>query len=295
MAQPQLSGVHIPVVTPFRGGQPDRELLARLIEHFIAEGAAGIAPCGTTGESATLSHDEHRQVVEWTVEACAGRVPVIAGTGSNSTAEAVDLTRHAKSVGADAALVICPYYNWPTQEGLVAHFTAVAEGADIPIVMYNIPSRTGTNMEALTTIELSKVPNIVGIKEASGDLQQIGEIIAGADGFDVLSGDDHMLLPVSCLGGVGGIVASAHIATREWVAIPALVARNQIAQARQAHHRLMPLVRALFFETNPIPVKAALGMLGFEVGDPRLPLLPASQACREALRAELAALGLLAT
>jgi len=294
MARPEFGGVHIPIVTPFRDGGPDREMLARLVEHYIAEGAAGIAPCGTTGESATLSYEEHRRVVQWTVEICAGRVPVVAGTGSNSTAEAVELTRHAQSAGADAALVICPYYNRPTQAGLLAHFRAVADAVAIPIIMYNIPSRTGTNMEAQTTIELAKVPNIAGIKEASGDLRQIGDIIAGTEEFAVLSGDDHMLFPVCCLGGVGGIVASAHVAAREWAAIPALLAENRLEEARRTHHRLMPLVRALFFETNPIPVKAALEMLGFEVGDPRMPLLPASHACRAAVRAELAALGLLA-
>jgi len=292
MARPQFGGVYIPIVTPFRDGRPERGLLARLIEHFIAEGAAGIAPCGTTGESATLSHDEHRRVIEWTVEICAGRAPVIAGTGSNSTAEAIDLTRHAKAAGANAALVICPYYNRPTQHGLLAHFTTLAEAVEIPMIIYNIPSRTAVNMEARTAIELSKIPNIVGIKEASGNLTQVGEIIAGAEEFSVLSGDDGLLFPVCCLGGTGGIAASAHVATREWAQIPGLVAQGRIAEARQAHHRLMPLVKALFAETNPSPVKAALEMLGFEVGDPRLPLVPASAACRSAVQTELKALGL---
>jgi 4-hydroxy-tetrahydrodipicolinate synthase len=293
MARARFAGIHIPLVTPFREGEFHPATMAALIDRLIAAGVNGIAPCGTTGESATLSHDEHQRVVEFAIEATGGRVLVIAGTGSNSTAEAIALTRHAQAAAADAALVICPYYNRPTQRGLIEHFRRVADATALPIIMYNIPKRTGVNMEAATTIELSRVPNIVGIKEASGDLEQIMEIIAGTEDFDLLTGDDALLYPLGALGAHGGIVAAAHVATEQWVRLWRHLAAGELAPARQLHYHLLPLVKALFYESNPSPVKAALEMLGLPVGPPRPPLLPATEGCRQALTRELGRLGLL--
>jgi len=293
MPRARFSGIHIPVVTPFKEGEFDRDTMALLIDRLIEAGVNGIAPCGTTGESATLSHPEHRQVIEFTVQAAAKRAQVIAGTGSNSTAEAIALTQHAEGAGAEAALVICPYYNLPTQQGLVEHFRAVADATSLPIIMYNIPKRTGVNMEAATTIELSRVPNIVGIKEASGDLNQIMAIIAGTEDFNVLTGDDALLYPLCALGGHGGIMAAAHIATEQWVRLWRCVEAGELTEARKLHYHLLPLVKALFYETNPTPLKAALEMLGIPVGNPRAPLLPAMQQCRQALTRELGRIGLL--
>jgi 4-hydroxy-tetrahydrodipicolinate synthase len=232
-------------------------------------------------------------VVELTVEHVAGRVPIIAGAGSNSTAEAIELVKHAEGAGADAVLVICPYYNRPSQEGLIAHFTAVAEAISIPVLMYNIPKRTGVNMEAATTAKLSQVPNIVGIKEASGDLNQVAEVISQAKpGFAVFSGDGDMTFSICCLGGVGGILADAHILPGEWLRMVELIADERIAAARKIHYRLLPISHALFKETNPAPVKAVLELLGICHAETRLPLLPASEACRALLREELGKLGL---
>ncbi|UCH34463.1 MAG: 4-hydroxy-tetrahydrodipicolinate synthase [Armatimonadota bacterium] len=294
MARARFSGIYIPIVTPFNQANDfDAQTMAALIDRFIAAGVNGIAPCGTTGESATLSYDEHRQVIEATVRAAAKRGAVIAGTGSNSTAEAIALTQHAERVGADAALVICPYYNRPTQQGLVEHFRAVADATSLPMIMYNIPKRTGVNMEAATTIELSRVPNIVGVKEASGDLEQIMHIIAGTEDFTVLTGDDALLYPLGALAAHGGIMAAAHIATEQWVKLWRHVEAGELPEARKLHYHLLPLVKALFYETNPTPVKAALEMLGIPVGNPRSPLLPATEGCRQALTRELGRLGLL--
>jgi len=289
----RLTGVFAPNVTPFSAQSVDEAALRRVLDYFIEAGIDGLVPCGTTGESATLSHDEHRRVIEFTVAHAAGRVPVIAGAGSNSTAESIELIEHAESVGADAVLVICPYYNRPTQAGLCAHFTKLAESTSLPVIMYNIPSRTGVNMEASTTVELSKVPNIVGVKEASGSLTQISEIISRSDpGFAVLSGDGALTLPICALGGVGGILADAHILPAEWRRMVSLVAEGRMAEAREVHYRLLPLAQALFAETNPAPVKAAMEMMGICSADVRLPLLPASEICRAKLREEMGKLGL---
>jgi 4-hydroxy-tetrahydrodipicolinate synthase len=288
------SGVFAPNITPFSDQSVDEPALRRVLDYLIEANASGLVPCGTTGESATLTHDEHRRVIEITIEHAAGRVPVIAGTGSNSTAEAIDLTKHAENAGADAALLICPYYNRPTQAGLIAHFTRVAEATSLPLIMYNIPSRTGINMTAATTAELSRVPNIVGIKEASGDLNQVAAIIERADpNLAVLSGDGNLTFAICCLGGVGGILADAHILPGEWRRMVELIAAGSIAAAREIHYRLLPITRALFLETNPAPVKAALELLGVASADTRLPLLPATAPCRAALREELDKLGLL--
>jgi 4-hydroxy-tetrahydrodipicolinate synthase len=287
-------GLFAPNITPFSAQSVDEPALRRVLDYLIEGSASGLVPCGTTGESATLTHDEHRRVIEITIEHAAGRVPVIAGTGSNSTAEAIELTKHAENAGADAALLICPYYNRPTQAGLIAHFTRVAEATSLPLIMYNIPSRTGINMTAPTTAELSRVPNIVGIKEASGDLHQVAAIIEQADpDFAVLSGDGNLTFLICCLGGAGAILADAHVLPGEWRRMVELIAAGSIADAREIHYRLLPITRALFLETNPAPVKAALELMGIAPADTRLPLLPATDRCRAALREELGKLGLL--
>jgi len=287
-------GLFAPNITPFSAQSVDEPALRRVLDYLIEGNASGLVPCGTTGESATLTHDEHRRVIEITIEHAAGRVPVIAGTGSNSTAEAIELTKHAENAGADAALLICPYYNRPTQDGLIAHFTHVAEATSLPLIMYNIPSRTGINMTAATTAVLSRVPNIVGIKEASGDLHQVAAIIEQADpDFAVLSGDGNLTFLICCLGGAGAILADAHILPGEWRRMVELIAAGNIADAREIHYRLLPATRALFLETNPAPVKAALELMGIAPADTRLPLLPATDRCRAALREELGKLGLL--
>jgi len=294
MARPRFSGVYVPLATPFtKDGSLNEPVLRQLVDYLIAEGVTGLAPCGTTGESATLTHDEHKRVVEIVVEQTNGRVPVIAGTGSNSTAEAVDLTRHAERSGADAVLVICPYYNRPTQQGLIAHFRRVADSTELPVIMYNIPKRTGVNMEVATTLQLAKQPNIVGTKEGSGDVDQVMRIIAEAEDFSVLSGEDNLLLPICALGGTGGIVASAHFAVPDWVRLVEAVEAGRMEEARKLHYRLLALVRAVFYETNPIPVKAGLELLGIPAGPPRLPMTPATDNCRAVLKATFEKLGLL--
>ena len=289
-----LKGVFVPNITPFSAQSVDESALARVVDYLIEGGASGLVPCGTTGESATLSHEEHRRVVELTIKYAAGRVPIIAGAGSNSTDESIALLAHAQQAGADAALVICPYYNKPSQAGLLAHFTALAESTSLPLIMYNIPSRTGVNMEAATTVELSHLPNLVGVKEASGDLKQVMEILHGvAPEFAVLSGDGILTFPICCLGGAGGILADAHILPGEWRRMVELIAAGKVAEARAIHYRLFGIGKALFLETNPAPAKAALEMLGVTPGDLRLPLLPATESCRQVLREELEQLGLL--
>lgn len=289
-----LKGVFVPNVTPFSAQGLDEAALRRVLDSLIEQGADGLVPCGTTGESATLSHEEHRRVVEIAVEQAAGRVPVIAGAGSNCTAEALDLVKHAESVGASAALVICPYYNRPTQAGLVAHFTEVAKATSLPIIMYNIPKRTGVNMDAATTAELSHIPNIVGIKEASGDLDQVADIVHLAEpSFSVLSGDGKLTFSICCLGGVGGILADAHILPGEWRRMVHLIAAGDLAEARELHYRMLPMCKALFVETNPAPVKAACELLGLCSAETRLPLVPATEQCRGVVREELGKLGLL--
>jgi len=290
----QLKGIFAPNITPFAENAIDEAALRRVLDYFMERGIDGFVPCGTTGESATMTHEEHRQVVEFTIKHVAGRVPVIAGAGSNSTAESVELVKHAESVGADAALVICPYYNKPTQAGLLEHFTTVAESTALPVVMYNIPSRTGVNMEAGTAVRLSQVPNIIGIKEASGDLGQVGEIIRLAErDFAVLSGDGALAFSICCLGGRGGILADAHIVPELWRRMVQLIEDGNLTEARKIHYQLLPMTDALFCETNPSPVKAAFEMMGICSRQTRLPLLPASDACRTRLREELAKLGII--
>jgi 4-hydroxy-tetrahydrodipicolinate synthase len=289
-----FSGSMVATVTPFKEGRVDEKALGDLIEFQIAEGTSAIVPCGTTGESATLSHDEHNRVIEFTVRAVNGRVPVIAGSGSNSTEEAVNLTRNAKAVRADAALLICPYYNKPTQEGLYRHFKAVSESVDIPLVLYNIPSRTGVNMLPQTVERLMAFKNVIGIKESSGSLPQIGEVIRlCGERLSVISGDDALTLPILSIGGRGVISVAANIVPRDCSQMVQSALKGNWDDARTLHHRLSPLFDVLFVETNPIPVKAALALLGRCASDVRLPLAPISDANLEKLRAGLKRYGLL--
>jgi 4-hydroxy-tetrahydrodipicolinate synthase len=289
-----FQGAMVAIVTPFKNGQVDENGLRQLIEFQIAEGTKGIIPCGTTGESATLSFQEHERVVAITVEQVNKRIPVIAGTGSNNTAEAVRLTQHAKNVGADGALMISPYYNKPTQEGLFQHFKKVAESVDIPIILYNIPGRTSVNMDVGTIARLAEINNIVGIKEASGSMKQITDIIARcSEDFTVLSGEDFLTFPLMCVGGKGVISVTSNIIPADMAEMCDLCLAGKHAAAQKLYYRLLPLCHALFYETNPAPVKAALAMMGKIASDEvRLPLVSMSAANRERLRGDLEAYGL---
>ena len=292
--KPTFQGSLVALVTPFRDGQVDEPKLRELVEFHVANGTDAIIPCGTTGESPTLSHDEHKRVVEVVIEAARGRVPVVAGTGSNSTTEAIDLTAHAKKAGAAGALVVNPYYNKPTQEGLYRHFKAIAEGVDIPILVYNIQSRTAVNVETDTLARLAKIPNIVGVKEASGSLDQMTQVIlaCGPD-FSVLSGDDNLTLPLMAVGGRGVVSVVANIVPRETAEMTHAALEGDWKRARDLFHRLFPLCRAMFIETNPIPVKEAMAMLGMIAPEFRLPLCRMADANRERLKTILQQFGLL--
>lgn len=279
-----FTGSLVAIVTPFRKGKVDERALSELIEWQIAHGTSGIVPCGTTGESATLSHDEHNRVIELTVEVVRRRVPVVAGTGSNSTDEAIALTKHAKQAGADAALLITPYYNKPTQEGLYRHYRAVAEAVDLPLVLYNIPGRTGVNMLPATIARLSTLPTIVGVKEGSGSVQQASDLVQMCgDRLTVLAGDDALTLPMMAVGGKGVITVTANITPAEMAGLVKAFTDGKIEEARRLHFKLSPLFAALFFETNPIPVKEALGLMGKIDPELRLPLCPMAQDPREKL------------
>jgi 4-hydroxy-tetrahydrodipicolinate synthase len=289
-----FTGSMTALVTPIRDGEFDERAFRELIEFQIGAGTDGLVPCGTTGESATLSHEEHDRVVEVCIAAAAGRVPVIAGAGSNSTREALRLTRHAKEAGADGALLITPYYNKPTQEGLYRHFAHVAERVDIPIVLYNVPGRTGVNLLPETVARLAEMPNIVAIKEATADLRQASRIVElCGDAITVISGDDFTVLPLLAIGGKGVISVVSNIAPALMARLVDAFAAGDLATARQAHYRLLPLSEAMFIETNPIPVKTALGLMGKIAPEFRLPLCPMGEKNRERLEAVLRASGLI--
>ena len=263
----------VALITPFKDGKIDEEGLRRLVAFQIENGTDVLCPCGTTGESATLSNDEHHRVVEIVVDAAQGRVPVMAGTGSNSTEEALDLTAAAKKAGAAGALLITPYYNKPTQEGLYFHFEEISKNVDIPIVLYNVPSRTGVNMLPETVERLAKIENIVGIKEASGSIAQGSDIINRCgEGFDVISGDDPNALPLMAVGGKGVISVTANIAPKEVSSMVHAFMEGRLEDAKKIHHRLFNLHESMFIQTNPIPVKAAAAMMGLVSGEVRLPL-----------------------
>jgi 4-hydroxy-tetrahydrodipicolinate synthase len=289
-----FKGAIVAIVTPFRNGNLDEDAFRKLIEFQIANGTNGIVPCGTTGESSTLSHEEHDRVIEIAVDAVRKRVPVIAGTGSNSTAEALRLTKHAYEAGADGALLVCPYYNRPSQEGLYQHFKVIAEGVPIPLVPYNIPGRTGVNMLPETVARLAKIKNIVGIKEASGSLKQMSDVImlCGED-FDVLSGDDNLTLPLLAQGGKGVISVISNIAPADMAAMVRAYGQGDLAKAQAIHYRMSLLIDALFIETNPVPVKAALAMMGKIEYDVRLPLCRLSEGNYEKLKVAMKNYGLI--
>ncbi len=270
-----FKGSLVAIITPFKNGKLDEKTLKGLIEFQIKNGTSGIVPCGTTGESATLSLEEHERVVELAIQTTAGRVPVIAGAGSNNTAEAVRLSKYARSAGADAVLLITPYYNKPTQQGIYLHVKTVAEEADIPIVLYNIASRTGVNIEADTVAKIAQIKNVVAIKEASGNIVQMAEIkrLCG-DNLTLISGDDALTLPVLAIGGTGVISVVANIVPAETAEMIKQFEAQNLEKSREIYLRLLPLIKAMFIETNPIPVKTAMGMMGRISPELRLPLCP---------------------
>src|SRR5918996_1334812 len=281
-----VQGSIVAMVTPFRNGKIDEGKVKELVEFHVQQGTDAIVPCGTTGESPTLSHDEHHHMVELTVAAAAGRIAVIAGTGSNSTAEAIGLTKHAERAGATGALVVNPYYNKPTQEGLYQHFRAVAEATALPILVYNIQGRTAVNVETDTMARLVRdCPTIVGVKEASGSLDQMSQVIlaCGPD-FAVISGDDNITLPLLAIGGRGVISVIANIVPRETADMVHAALDGDWKRARELHYKLLPLARAAFLETNPIPIKEAMAMAGMITAEFRLPMCPMGEANREMLR-----------
>lgn len=283
------------IVTPFKNGKVDEKKLRELIEFQIKNGTAGIVSCGTTGESATLLFEEHVRVIEITIEQVNKRAQVIAGTGSNSTEEAIMLTRHASEAGADASLQVSPYYNRPTQKGLYEHFKAVANAVSIPIILYNIASRTGVNIEPETIAKLANdCENIRGVKEASGSLDQMSRIrqLCPKD-FDLISGDDSLTLPVLSIGGTGVISVAANIVPEDVACLVESFEEGNIKKAREIHYKLLPLVKSLFIETNPIPVKTALSLLGMCEPDLRLPMCPMQPDNLDKLKLALKTYGLL--
>ena len=280
-----IEGIIPALITPFSSNSTrdlDLNGLRANIESVIAAGVHGIVPCGSTGESATLSFEEHELVIEAAVDSANGRVPVIAGTGSNNTAEALRFTKAAKNSGVDAVLVISPYYNKPNRSGLIKHFTAIAD-CDVPVILYNVPSRTGQNVLPDVVAELAKHPSVIGIKEACGDINQIAKVleVTADEDFMVLSGDDSMLLPIMALGGSGVISVAANIVPDRMVALYNALKSGDYATARDLHYKLSPIFSGMFIESNPIPVKYAAGKLGYAAGSVRLPLDDASAATRE--------------
>ncbi len=290
-----FKGSIVAIVTPFKNGKIDENKLKELIEFQIKNGTSGIVPCGTTGESATLSFEEHERVIKVSIEQVKKRVPVIAGTGSNSTEEAIMLTREAAGAGADASLQVSPYYNRPTQKGLYEHFKAVAQSVKIPIILYNIATRTGVNIEPETIAKLSNdCKNIVGVKEASGNLEQMSRIKALCpEDFELISGDDGLTLPVLSIGGIGIISVVANIVPLDVANLVSAFEKGDIKTAQSLHYKLLPLVKAIFIETNPIPVKTALGLLGICEPDLRMPLCAMSPENLEKLKKALRDYGLL--
>lgn len=291
----QFSGAMTALVTPFKNNALDEEAYRAFIEHQITEGIHGLVPCGTTGESATLTHDEHERVIEICIDQARGRVPVLAGAGSNNTAEAIRLTRFAQKAGADGALLITPYYNKPTQEGMYLHYKAIAEAVDMPLVPYNVPGRTGCNMLPETLSRLVRdFPNIVGIKEATGDMTQGSLILQSCPAsFSVLSGDDLTALPLLALGGKGVISVTSNVVPGRVAAVCNAFARGDLAEAARLHHEIFPLHEAMFMESNPIPVKTALALMGRMEAEMRLPLCPMSEKSKSTLIEVLRKLDLL--
>ncbi|MBS0361695.1 MAG: 4-hydroxy-tetrahydrodipicolinate synthase [Proteobacteria bacterium] len=294
MPDPMFKGVLPALVTPFRDGQVDEKAFVALVERQIAGGVHGLVPVGTTGESATLSHDEHRRVTELCIQTAAGRLPVVAGTGSNSTDEAIELTRHAKAVGCDAALIVTPYYNRPSQEGMYAHYAAIAEAVQIPILVYNVPGRTGVDISNDTLARLSKLPNIVGVKDATGDLARASQqrLMCGDD-WTMLTGDDPTALGYLAHGGHGCISVTANVAPEQVSAFFNDAMGGQWQGALYGQDRLIRLHKALFSDASPSPTKFALAHLGLCAEDARLPITPASEASRKEVLAAMHDAGLI--
>ena len=294
MREPLFTGSMVAIVTPFKNGQLDESALKTLIDFQINEGTSVIVPCGTTGESATLSHEEHERVIALTVQITAGRAKVLAGAGSNNTTEAVRLHQSCKKAGADGALHITPYYNKPPQEGLFQHFLAVAKSCDLPVVLYNVPGRTSLNMTPDTVMRLAALDTVIGIKEASGNLEQASEIIARAPkSFSLYSGEDALTYPLYALGARGVISVTANVTPGDLAAQYTAIKKNDHTTALAIHNRLFNLHRAMFWETNPIPVKTALALMGLIQEEFRLPLVAMTPSLREKLKSLLQSMGIL--
>lgn len=289
-----FNGALSAIITPFRDGAVDEPALRELIEWQIRRGVDGIVPCGSTGESATLTHAEHERVIKLAIEQARKRVPVVAGTGSNSTAEAIRLTSFAREAGADGALLISPYYNKPTQDGIIKHYRAIAQSVSLPLIIYNIPGRTGSNILPETLAQLADIPNIVGVKEASGSMDQATDIrrLCG-DRLTILSGDDSLTLPLMALGAKGVISVITNVMPGEMHELAAAALGGDFARARELHYRMLPLMRALFLETNPIPIKYAASLMGKCTAEMRMPLTPMSSAPAGKLRTAMKELGLI--
>lgn len=289
----QITGALTALVTPFRNGEVDEESYRAFIEWQIEKGIDGLVPCGTTGESATLSHKEHENVIRICIDQAKKRVPVVAGAGSNNTKEAIELAKFAKSAGADAILMITPYYNKPSQEGLVAHYKAVAKEVSIPTIVYNVPGRTGVNLTAPTMARIYKeIPDVIGVKEATGNVVQVSDILELCDDkFILLSGDDFTLFPILALGGKGVISVVGNLFPDKYHAMCAFAAGGDMVKAAAIHYELMPLCRACFLDTNPVPVKTALAMMGKMDEELRLPLVALSDHNRKELKSVLQAAG----
>jgi 4-hydroxy-tetrahydrodipicolinate synthase len=287
-----LTGSMVALATPFKNGNVEEERIPALVEFQIQRGTDVICPCGCTGEAATLTHDEQIRVIEIVIEAAAERVKVIAGTGSNSTDEALKLTKRAKEAGADGALMITPYYNKPVQRGLKLHYETIAAAVDLPIMLYNVPSRTGVNMLPETVAELSKIDSIFAIKEASGNVDQVSAILSMCD-ITVLSGDDSLTLPMLAVGAKGVVSVAANVAPAEVAALIDSFNDGNMEEARRIHYQLLPLFKVLFCETNPIPVKRALNMMNLLENELRPPLTPLAQENESRLRSVLDKLGIL--
>ncbi len=289
-----FKGSIVAIVTPFKDGKVDEDAFRELIEFQIENGTSAIVPCGTTGESATLNMEEHARVIDIAIEAVNKRVPVIAGTGGNSTLEAIELTKHAKEAGADATLQVTPYYNKPTQEGLYQHYKAIADAVPLPQVLYNVPGRTSVNMLPETVARLAELPEVVAIKEASGNLGQMAEIVRLAgDKITLLSGDDNVTLPVLAIGGKGVVSVVANIVPKDTADMVKAWEDGDVEKAKDMYYKLLPLCKAMFFETNPIPVKTSLALMGKIQNEMRLPLCAMSQGNLEKLKEVLSNYGLI--
>ena len=281
-----FKGSYVALVTPFKAdGSVDEDKIRELVNYHIVNGTEGVAPCGTTGESPTLTYEEHKRIIKMVVEEARGRIQVMAGAGSNSTNEAIELAKYAKEVGADSILSICPYYNKPVQRGMYAHFEKIAKEVNIPIMLYNVPGRTGVNLAPETVYELSKLDNIKGIKEASGKVEQVCEIVdLCGDKIDVLSGDDALLLPMLSVGAKGVVSVTANFMAREVSNIVKYFNEGKLKEAQDIHKKLYRLSQSMFIESNPVPVKGLMGMMGIIREDVRLPLVTMSNESKETIK-----------